>query len=128
MAEPIGVKIPITMGNIGFFNQTFTSLEEAKSNLLNLLLTRRGERVMHPEFGTDIYNLLFSQITRDLKQKIEGEIRTAVETWIPYILLTEVQVDISDENIENNRIDIKIGFGLKRNINEYDEIIVTFIL
>ena len=90
------------MGNIGFFNQTFTSLEEAKSNLLNLLLTRRGERVMHPEFGTDIYNLLFSQITRDLKQKIEGEIRTAVETWIPYILLTEVQVDISDENIEKN--------------------------
>ena len=128
MAEPIGVKIPITMGNIGFFNQTFTSLEEAKSNLLNLLLTRRGERVMHPEFGTDIYNLLFSQITRDLKQKIEGEIRTAVETWIPYILLTEVQVDISDQNIENNRIDIKIGFGLKRNINEYDEIIVTFLV
>lgn len=126
--EPIGVKIPITMGNIGFFNQTFTSLEEAKSNLLNLLLTRRGERVMHPEFGTDIYNLLFTQITRDLKQKIGQEIRTSVETWIPYILLTNVEVDISDENIENNRIDIRIGFGLKRNINEYDEIIVTFLV
>jgi len=128
MAEPIGVKIPITMGNIGFFNQTFTSLEEAKSNLLNLLLTRRGERVMQPEFGTDIYNLLFSQITRDLKQKIEQEINTSVKTWLPYVLLTEVAVDISDENIENNRIDIKIGFGLKRNINEYDEIIVTFLV
>ena len=63
MSEPIGVKIPITMGTTGFFNQTFTSLEEAKSNLLNLLLTRKGERVYHPTFGTEIYGLLFSQIS-----------------------------------------------------------------
>ena len=83
---------------------------------------------MQPEFGTDIYNLLFSQITRDLGQKIENQVRQAVDTWLPYVQLTEVEVDVSNENIENNRIDIKIGFGLRRNINEYDEIIVTFLV
>ena len=61
-------------------------------------------------------------------QKIENQVRQAVDTWLPYVQLTEVEVDVSNENIENNRIDIKIGFGLRRNINEYDEIIVTFLV
>lgn len=128
MAEPIGVKIPIAMGTTGFFNQTFTSLEEAKANMFNLLLTRKGERVYQPDFGTEIYGLLFSQITGNLDKEIEREIREAVRTWLPYVTLTEVEVDISDENIENNRIDIKIGFGLRRDIRQYDEIIVTFLV
>ena len=123
---PIGVDVPITMGNTGYFAQTFTSLDEAKANLYTLLLTRKGERYMQPEFGTNIYNYLFRQITKDISGLLEQEIRTEVETWLPYIELVEVEVDIGDENIENNKINIKIGFGLKRNLNEYDEIIVTF--
>lgn len=128
MTEPIGIKVPIQMGKTGFFDQTFTSLEEAKANMMNLLLTRKGERVMHPDFGTDIYGLLFSQITRDLDTKIENQIRDAVETWLPYVSLSLVEVDISDNNIENNRIDIKIGFNLARDITQYDEIIVSFLV
>jgi phage baseplate assembly protein W len=92
------------------------------------LLTRKGERVMQPEFGTDIYGLLFSQITGNLDKEIERQIREQVTKWIPYIVLTDVTVDISNENIENNRIDIKIGFGLKRDIRQYDEIVVTFLV
>ena len=128
MADPMGIKIPIQLGNTGYFNQTFSSIEEAKSNLYNLLLTRKGERVMQPDFGTDIYGLLFGQITGNLGIEIENQIREAVTIWLPYIELTEVGVDISDENIENNKIDIKIGFGLKRDIKQYDEIIVTFFV
>lgn len=128
MSEPLGIKVPIQMGKTGFFDQTFTSLEEAKANMMNLLLTRKGERVMHPDFGTDIYGLLFSQITRDLDTKIENQIRSAVETWLPYVALSNVEVDISDENIENNKINIKVGFTLARDITQYDEIQVTFLV
>lgn len=128
MSNPLGIKIPIQLGKTGFFNQTFTSLEEAKSNLMNLLLTRKGERLMHPDFGTDIYGLLFSQITKDLNIKIEKQIRKAAEVWLPYVALSNVEVDISEENIENNKINIKVGFTLARDINQYDEIIVQFLV
>lgn len=128
MSEPLGVKVPIQMGKTGFFDQTFTSLEEAKANMMNLLLTRKGERVMHPDFGTDIYGLLFSQITKDLDTKIENQIRSAVDMWLPYVALSNVEVDISDENIENNKINIKVGFTLARDITQYDEIQVTFLV
>ena len=127
MAEPIGIKVPIQMGITGYFNPTYTSIEEAKANMYNLLLTQKGERIMQPEFGTSIYGRLFEPMTRDLKDELEGEIRNAVDTWLPYVELISVEVDISDVNIENNRIDIKVGFGLRRDLKEYDEITVTFL-
>ena len=123
---PIGVEVPIVMGNTGYFNQTFTSLDEAKANLYTLLVTRKGERVMQPEFGTTIYEYLFNQITRDIAGALESDIREAIETWLPYIELSNVDIDINNEDIDRNRISIKLKFGLKRNLNEYDEIIVTF--
>jgi phage baseplate assembly protein W len=126
MAEPLGIKVPIQMGLTGYFNPTYTSIEEATANMYNLLLTQKGERPMQPDFGTRIYGLLFEQITRDLKTLVEDEIRTAVADWLPYVELVEVTVDISDENIENNRIDIKVGFGLRRDLKQYNEIIVSF--
>jgi phage baseplate assembly protein W len=128
MAQPIGVKVPIRMGSTGFFDQTFSSLDEAKSNMINLLLTRKGERPMQPDFGTNIYNYLFDQITGDLSSKIQQEITSAVETWLPYVALNSVEVDTGPTNIDRNRIDVKIVFGLKRNLTEYDEIIITFVV
>jgi hypothetical protein len=43
-----GITLPVKVGVNGFFEQGFTSYEQAKSNLRNLLSTRRGERVMKP--------------------------------------------------------------------------------
>lgn len=126
MSEPLGIKIPIRMGRTGYFDQTFTSIDEATANMYNLLLTQRGERLMQPEFGTSIYGRLFEPITTDLKTEIEGEVREAVETWLPYVELFDVEVNISTDNIENNRVDIKISFGLRRDIQQFNEIIVSF--
>ena len=42
MAEPLGVKVPIGMGQTGYFDQTFTSIDEAKANMLNLILKNRS--------------------------------------------------------------------------------------
>jgi phage baseplate assembly protein W len=128
MVEPIGVRIPIRMGNTGFFDQTFSSIEEAKSNMINLLLTRKGERPMLPDFGTNIYNYLFDQMTGDLSNNISQEITYAVDTWLPYVELTEVLVDAGPTNMDRNRIDVKITFGLKRNLKEHDEIVITFVV
>jgi len=128
MAEPIGVKVPIRMGKTGFFDQTFSSIDETKSNMINLLLTRKGERPMQPDFGTNIYNYLFDQITGELANNIQQEITYAVETWLPYVELTDVSVNASPTNMDQNRIDVSITFGLKRNLREHDEIVITFVV
>ena len=45
----IGIKLPFN-GTIGIISSTVTSLERAISNLKNLLLTYKGERINQPNF------------------------------------------------------------------------------
>ena len=69
-----GIVLPVQRGNGGYFEQAFSSFEQAKSNLKNLLLTKRGERVFQPNFGTGLHELLFEQLTTDLEVKLALEI------------------------------------------------------
>lgn len=125
MAQPIGVKIPIQPGTTGYFDQTFTSLDEAKSNVVNLLLTRKGERVMQPELGTNIYKILFENVGSSIGIILEQDIRDAIKTWLPYLVVTKVEVN-TDRLDNENRIDISITFGLKADPKRFETINLLF--
>jgi uncharacterized protein len=45
-----------------------------KQNLINQLNTVKGERLMNPEFGTIIWNLIYDPLTDALKQQIQEDI------------------------------------------------------
>ena len=55
----IGIVLPIRSGQGGFFKQSSTLIEQTLSNMKNLLLTVKGERLGQPTFGSNIYNILF---------------------------------------------------------------------
>ena len=55
----IGVALPLDSTNL--FQGTPTTREQVKTNLLNLILTEKGERLMHPNYGLGVKNLLFEQ-------------------------------------------------------------------
>ena len=82
--KPIGVTLPFNNPN-GVFNVSYTNVDQVLSNLKNLLLTQKGERIMQPEFGTDLQYYLFEQITDELtfKEQLLGEIRSALGMWMP---------------------------------------------
>ena len=86
----IGLKLPFNRGRSGLFPQTQTTLEQAGSNIKNLLLTAKGERIMQPNFGSRLRELLFEQYTEDLSSRIQSEIQEAISTWLPYINISSV--------------------------------------
>ena len=92
----IGVAFPFNAD--GVFNQTFTQKEQVKSNLINVLLTEKGERVNLPDFGVGLKNLLFeTQIDTNV---LESRIDAQVKKHIPEITLISAEVDFSpDEHI-----------------------------
>jgi len=94
----------------GDFHLSYTTLEQAKSNLRNLVLTNRGERVMHPEFGCDIWASLFQNITPQLLVAIEENIYKQVSIWLSYINLLNVGIKRMKDN--QNRINIAITYAL----------------
>jgi len=105
-----GITLPVKRGNTGYFEQAFSSYEQAKSNLKNLLLTRKGERLMQPNFGSGLHELLFEQADDRLEQRLEEEITNTVNFWLPYIEISEIEVTMTDEMKDRNQVDMKVVF------------------
>lgn len=74
------------------FKQSYTTEQQAVSNLKNLLLTRKGERFLQPNFGTNIQNVLFDQNTEDTAITLRSTLETDIETWLPYITLNNIDI------------------------------------
>ena len=119
----IGISLPIQITNTAF-KQTFTTIEQVKSNIKNLLLTKKGERIMQPTFGSGLQEVLFEQNVNDFESRIEDTINESLEQWLPYVTAEEIDIDASDELRDANRINVSVKFRIGNNtdLNE-----VTFI-
>jgi phage baseplate assembly protein W len=117
----IGVSLPFNGG--GVFNSTYTTKDQIKSNLINLLLTTKGERVMNPLFGCDLRKFLFESITNDNVETLKNSILDSITTFIPEI---SVQNIILVPNADYNLVSITIDYLL--NISQTpDQVTVQFV-
>ena len=124
----IGVNLPFTRDNkTGWFDQSFTTLDAAKSNLRNLLLTMKGERLMQPNFGTDLMKLVFEQDDGTLVDRIRETIIDAGEFWLPYLNLNTIEVNdtVETDDMNFNRFNVKLVFSLKNVPDVYESITFT---
>lgn len=81
-------------GNIedGLFLKKSSDIALIKSNLRQLLLTRRGERVMLPNFGTNLKNYLMEPLDQALLSQIRREISESIYKYAPNVNLNLLQV------------------------------------
>ena len=120
----IGLKLPFTRDRAGLFGTTETTLEQAGHNIKNLLLTAKGERVMQPDFGSNLRTLLFEQYTEDLTDRIKEEIQEAMSTWLPYIVISSVSIIEDETNPNQTKVDL--DFSLNYEPNRFDSITLNF--
>ena len=114
----LGIGINRTSNSNGIFATNYTTLTQSKDNLKNLILTKKGERLQQPEFGCDIWLLVFEQIDgENLENRIESSILDAVQSWIPNININQIIFDYDNNDIDNNRIALDIKFSLISNPN-----------
>lgn len=111
-----GITLPIQISNVAF-NQSFLSIDAIKTNIKNLLLTKKRERVMQPEFGSGLHEILFEFNDDDLADRIEDTITSAIETWLPYVTIEEILVEQDDTLKNQNRANISITFRANDNPN-----------
>ena len=89
----IGVAFPLDETNM--FSGTQTIMDQAKANLLNLLLTYPGERINLPNFGVGLKKLLFEQNIN--LENLKVKIQTQANTYVPNIQVTNVQISMSED-------------------------------
>ena len=109
-----GITLPIQIGNTAF-NQAFTSYEQIKSNIKNILLTKKLERIMNPGFGSGLQELLFEQNDDFLISDITDAINDAVEKWLPYVSIENINVTSTNEQKDKNEIYVSITFRMRNN-------------
>jgi phage baseplate assembly protein W len=119
----IGIGINKKSDSNGIFPVNYTTLTQAKDNLKNLILTHKGERLMNPEFGCDVWKLLFEPIVEgEIDKRIETIITDAVSIWLPYLNIDEILFDYDNNDIDNHTIGLDIKFSLASNPNLGDSV------
>jgi len=122
MAEPFlgtGWGFPIQIDDTGGIRMRARE-DDIREAIGIVLGTRLGERVMRPEFGSGLADLVFDPNDANLAGRIEFFVRKALERWEPRIALKEVRATPAGERME---IDVRY---IVRQTNREDNVVVPF--
>lgn len=126
MAQTLGITLPLQLENNGYFGTNKQLLQVLRSNLKNLIMTRKGERLHQPNFGCDIWKFLFEQNQGDFAENAYASVINAVEIWMPFLEIVNVKLENSIDDIDANRLKMSILFRLRTNQNIQEQLVLTF--
>lgn len=127
----LGLQYPLVKTSRGLMAQK-SGVDQIKADLLQLLLTNPGERVMMPNYGTPLRELFFEPNDPSLEIRARQMINDAILLWEPRIVITQIEVtsrfnrgdlhplDTSDEL--DAIMGIKINFVDPENIQQVEEL------
>tara|TARA_R110001592_G_scaffold129132_2_gene341451 strand:+ start:3432 stop:3839 length:408 start_codon:yes stop_codon:yes gene_type:complete len=115
--KAVGFGFPINGPSV--FVPTFTTREQTKSNLINYLLTNKGERVFNPMFGANLRNLLFENIQDRTTDELQETIQNDIKDYFPQVEVKEI---LFNNQPDRNTINFTlvytiINFGVEDDIN-----------
>ena len=102
----VGITLPIEGGDQGYFKQSYTTMEQVVSNVINLLLTIPGERYLQPEFGSNLYQHLFEQFDEGVIDDITSSVEESIAQWLPYVNIEELKVVDGMDMIDTSKLSV----------------------
>ena len=127
----INFKFPLKSYRRGFFQGNVDTISAVRENIKVLLLTRRGERLMHAEMGTNITGRegpLFEPITKEETfENIRLEIETAIQSYLPYIRVLNIKMITQEEEpaLGSNKIRISMSYAISDQSALADNVNIT---
>src|SRR5205809_2613348 len=85
--------------------------EDIESSLQILLSTRQGERVMRPDYGCNLDEMVFEPLTTTFKTYIKDLIATAILYYEARIDVNKI--DLDDTGVFEGRIIISIDYTVR---------------
>ena len=119
LTPSIAVGFGFPLNGPAVFIPTFTTREQTKANLINYLLTNKGERVFKPNFGGDLRNLLFENILESTQNDLTVRIQNDITRFFPNIVVKQLEFNNQeDRNTINFILTYQIeNFGIEDLIN-----------
>lgn len=114
----VGFKFPIEVDKMTGKMKTSYYEEDIQEAIHLIIMTRKGERIMRPEFGCGIHQYAFSTIDYTTLKLMESEVREALIMWEPRII--NIEVTIVKDKSNAGQLNILIGYIVRTTNNPYN--------
>ena len=81
-----------------------------KQAIVNLLMTNKGERLMNPNYGSDIRRYLFEPLDYGTANQITGNIKSTIDTFEPRISVLNLR---ALPNMDDNGFDVEMTYEIR---------------
>ncbi len=120
-----GFYFPIEVDEATGRMRTVSLEEDIIQSIRIILMTRKGERVMRPEFGCDIHSYAFGTMDYTTLVQMEHAVREALTLWEPRI--TQVEVEVHDEQDGEGTLLIEISYVVRSTNTPYNLVYPYYI-
>lgn len=119
-----GWKFPFAIDSDGSIGKS--EFERSVTESIHILLsTTKGERVMRPDFGCEINEMVFAPNSGATRSMVCYYIEQALNKWEPRIILDSVHAKESES--DETRLDVSISYRI-RSINTYFNMVYPYFL
>jgi phage baseplate assembly protein W len=100
--------------------------EDIRESIRIILSTAKGERVMQPEFGCGIHDLVFSVINTTTMADIEDSVRRALAIFEPRIDVVQVTVTAANQGVDG-KLEVSIDYVIRGTNNQLNFVFPFYI-
>lgn len=113
----VGWKFPVQVTPAGGIALSHYE-EDIKEAIWVILSTAKGERVMRPDFGCGIHDLVFAPINVATLTLVENSVREALTVYEPRIEL--IAVKASAERADEGKLLVSIDYRVRSTNNRFN--------
>lgn len=115
-----GIKYPFSEESerLTFFDLNETEEDGVKSMLLHIIFTPKGQRLRHPNFGTNLIRFLFEPNDGETWESIKEEIRTQVSHYLPQVTFNDININQTSNEDGDNGIYVEVDYTVSTKVGD----------
>lgn len=119
----INIDFPFKNSPKGFFlNLNDNNQRAIKADLMHLLLTRKGQRLYNPNFGTDLLRFIFEPNDDLTLEGIKEEVAASVNKYIPNLIIKDLKVTPSEDS--EYAATIRMDYAITDDVFEINDFVI----
>lgn len=114
----VGWKFPVEFSRRTNGVVMLSGEEDIRNSLEVLFATGMGERIMQPDYGSELHEFVFDNLSKSTMTYMQAVISDAILFYEPRIILNEVEIDPRPD--DPSFIDIRIAYTVSATNNRYN--------
>lgn len=120
-----GFRFPVQVDETTGRMETSAYEDDIKEAIYIILMTRKGERIMMPEFGCGIHEYAFGTMDFATLSMMEREVKKALTLWEPRII--DLTVDIGIDPVKEGCVNVYVNYTVRSTNNPYNLVFPYYI-